>query len=49
MAWVTGVLFERDSTMVLVEVLPSGERSNCAPVGRNVRRCSASSLRISMP
>ena len=46
-AWVIGVLFERDTTAVLVEILPDGARSNCGPVGRNTKRFSASLLRIS--
>ena len=49
MAWITGVLFERESSSVLVEILAKAARSNCEPAGRNRKRFSASLPPIWMP
>ena len=40
-AWVTGVLFERDSTAVLVELLASGSEIELRARGPERKRCSA--------
>jgi Leucine-rich repeat (LRR) protein len=41
MAWVTGVLFERDGTALLLELLANGSEIACAPAARSAKTFSA--------